>query len=155
MSADRPRSSWRDRHLLLLGLLPATTTALVYLPQLLNRAGESEDWSGARSLGWLLLLLLGAPLVACLLNRRLRVPSSAARWLLVGLPQLLLLVALVRLDVWFDVRTGYLPPGSSEQAMAYGLSGLASLLGGALLVLLTEAGAHLGGPRSTVATPGR
>ena len=153
--SDRPRPAWRDRDLLLLGLLPAAATALVYLPQLLNRAGESEEWSGTRTIGWLVLLLLAAPVVACLLNRRLRVPAGAARWLLVGVPQLLLLVALVRLDVWFDVRTGYLPPGSSEQAMAYGLSGVASLLGGALLVLLTEAGAHLGGPRAEAATPGR
>jgi hypothetical protein len=63
---------------------------------------------------------------------------------LAGVPQVVLTVALIRLDTWLDVRSGYLLAGSGEEAMAYGLGTIIGALLGLVLAVLVTAGALLG-----------
>ena len=131
------------RPLALLAALPAAATAVVYLPQLLTDSDEMAAAPGALIVVWLALLLLAAPLVAAWLNRSLHVVLNPQRGLVLAGTQLAVAVALVRLDVWLEVRSGYLLANSGEEAMAYGFGGVASLLVGGVLGALVVLGAAM------------
>lgn len=123
-----------SRHpLVALSLLPAAATAVVYLPHLLTDSDVMAGFPGVVMLAWLALLLLAAPLVAVAVNRSLRVRLDLPRELVVAGTQLAVAVALVRLDVWLEVRSGYLLANSGEEAMAYGIGGVVSVLVGVVL----------------------
>ena len=125
------------RPLVLLAVLPAAATAVVYLPPLLTDSDEIAAAPAALVVAWFALLLLAAPLVAAWLNRSLRVALNARRGLVLAGTQLAVAAALVRLDVWLEVRSGYLLANSGEEAMAYGIGGvLSGVVGGALGALV-------------------
>lgn len=129
------------RPLALLALAPAAATAVVYLPQLLTDSDEAASVPGAVLLVWLALLLLAAPIVALRLNRSLQVRLTASREIVLAGAQLAVAVGLVRLDVWLEVRSGYLLANSGEEAMAYGIGGIVSVLAGLVLGALVVLGA--------------
>jgi hypothetical protein len=72
---------------------------------------------------------------------------------LAGVPQAVLMVALVRVDIWLEERRGYLLAHSSEEAMAYGLGTTIGALIGLLLAVLVTAGALLGSCASRRTAP--
>lgn len=118
-------------------------TCVVFVPQLVTDAGQTERLSPLLNLAWLVLLLC-VPAVAGVTTRRLGVPADDRRALLVGLPQVVAVPSLVRLDVWLEVRSGYLIAGSGEEAMSYGIGSVLGLVVGLVLVLLVSAAARLG-----------
>ena len=130
-------------------LFPVAATVVVYGPQLVTNAGQWDDVVPVVAIGWLIVLLLAAPVVAFLMNRRRPFATDASRALQSALPQLPLAVGLVLLDVWLEVRTGYLLAGSGEEAMSYGIGGVLSGAVGLLLTMLVAVGARLGAHRSS------
>lgn len=131
-------------------LFPVAATVVVYSPQLVTDAGQLDDVVPVVTIGWLVVLLLTAPVVAFLMNQRRPFATDSFRALQTGLPQLPLAVGLVVLDVWLEVRTGHLLAGSGEEAMSYGIGGFLSVALGSLLTTLVAVGARLGahGPNS-------
>ena len=127
-------------------LLLAAVSGIVFVPQL---ATNPEDFPAGLNPVWLALLLSAAPVAAFVLTRR-RGPVGPAQLAVVSLSQLAITVALVRLDVWLDVRSGYLTAGSGDAAMAYGISFVLSFIVGALLAVLVNVGAGVGGRRLLV-----
>jgi hypothetical protein len=79
------------------------------------------DNYGAPALAWLAALLTAAPATAYLMNRRQPVVTTEGVGLWTGIPQLPLMLLLVRLDVWKDVRSGYYVAWSGEKQTAYGI----------------------------------
>ena len=124
-------------------LLLAAVSGIVFVPQL---ATNPEDLSAGLNLVWLALLLSAAPVAAFVLTRR-RGPLGPVQMEVVSLSQIGITVALVRLDTWLDVRSGYLTAGSGDAAMAYGFGFVLSLIVGALLAVLLVVGAGAGGRR--------
>ena len=117
--------------------LPALVTALVFLPQL---ATDPDEVGPVLSLVWLAVLLSAAPVVAAVLSRRSPWGPARSRRALVGVPQLFVVLLLVRLDTWLEVRRGYLLAGSGEEAMSYGIGlAISVLVGSVLAVLVTVA----------------
>ncbi|HEX7196611.1 MAG TPA: hypothetical protein VF364_07220 [Candidatus Limnocylindria bacterium] len=92
----------------------------------------------------MVLLLGAAPVVAVAIALRTRADVDRRAAAAAGLAQLAVAVVLVRLDVWIEVRTGYLLAGSGEEAMAYGLSTIAGVVGGLVLAVLVGLAARLG-----------
>ncbi|HEV2073345.1 MAG TPA: hypothetical protein VGR29_06830 [Thermomicrobiales bacterium] len=127
-----PRTS-----LLLAALLPALATAAASIPHVLNTPEE-----GSPAQGWLMLSI--APLVALLVNGRWPAATNVSRAFLVALPQLLVVISLARLDVWLDVRSGYLLRNSGEEAMAYGIGTTLGVIMGIVLVVLVASAGRLG-----------
>lgn len=123
----------------------AAAAALVaaYSPQLLMDSGQFASLPLAMRLGWLALVLASPPLVAFLVSRRHR-RTSAGTWFWVGLPLPVAATLLARLDVWLEVRSGYLLAGSGEEAMAYGIGTAVGIAGGTLLAALVTAAAWMG-----------
>lgn len=131
---------------------PAVATFLVYLPQLVTDAGQVGQAPVALRWAWLLLLLLAAPVAAAAVAGRTRTARGRRAAVVAGVAQWVLCVVLVRLDVWLEVRSGYLLAGSGEEAMAYGLSTIAGMVGGLALGTLVGLSVLAGaGPRR----PGR
>lgn len=130
--------------LLTLGAVLVGVTAVIFLPQLVT---DSNDFPPVLNLTWLALLLIAVPVVAAVLSRRRLVPLKNAHKWLISLPQLVVVVCLVRLDVWLEVRSGYLLAGSGEEAMAYGIGSMAATIVGLVLTGLVALGAHLGSKR--------
>jgi hypothetical protein len=125
-------------------LLPAAATTVVYAPMLLFRP---DGVPGFVDLVWFPLLVLAAPVTAAFVNRRRPVATTMARAWLLGLPQLPLAVGLMWLDIWLDVRSGYLLADSGEVQMALGF-GTAMAAGiGLLLTVLVAAAACFGSGR--------
>lgn len=123
----------------------AAAAALVaaYSPQLLMDSGQFANLPLAMRLGWLALVLAAPPLVAFVASRRHR-RTSAGAWFWVGLPVPVAATLLVWLDVWLEVRSGYLLAGSGEEAMAYGIGTASGVAGGTLLAALVTAAAWMG-----------
>lgn len=132
-------------------LLLAAVSAILFVPQL---ATDPEDFPAGLNLAWLLLLLSAAPVAAFILTRHRGRLSAAQQWI-VSLSQLAITVALVRLDTWLEVRSGYLLAGSSEVAMSYGIGLVLSLVAGSVLAFLVAVGAQTGGRRPAVARTSR
>lgn len=131
------------RRVLPAALLAVAATAVVYAPQLVTDAGDMSRVPGPVMAVWLILLLAAAPTVAALLNRRTPAATTALRALAVGAPQVPTAFGLVALDVWLEVRSGYLLAGSGEEAMAYGIGTLLGAVGGLVLALLVAVAAYL------------
>lgn len=138
-------SSRRRRDVAATTLLLAAVSALVFVPQL---ATDPEDFPAGLNLVWLALLLSAAPAAAFLLTRRRGWLLRETQLWMVTLSQLVVTVALVRLDTWLEVRRGYLMAGSLEEAMSYGLGFVLSLAVGCVLAVLVALGAGAGGRRS-------
>lgn len=96
---------------------------------------------------WLVAFVAAAPLTAYLLNRRLHADLGVVESLLVGLPQLPVIVVLSVAGVWLDVQRGFLLAGSGEEAMSYGIGISVSAVAGAVLLVLVAVAARLGGIR--------
>ena len=137
----------------------AVATVAAAAPHLLRTAGDYASDPQALTVAWLVGLALAGPLVAGLLSARRAVVTNAERALVVGSPQLLLAIGLMRLDVWLEVRRGYLMAGSGEEAMAYGIGGVLSVVLGLVLLVLVAVAARVGTAvalrrgRSTSSTP--
>ncbi|MDQ0821066.1 hypothetical protein QFZ79_003439 [Arthrobacter sp. V4I6] len=118
----------------------AAATVLVFIPVVLRNPSTTE----AVPPGWLVAMLLAAPLTAYLASRRLGIPLKVASSLLVGLPQLPLIVVLSAISVWLDVQRGNLLAGSGEESMSYGIGTTAAFIAGIILLILVAAAAMLG-----------
>lgn len=130
-------------------------TCVVFVPQLVTDTGQTERLSPLVNLLWVVLLLSVAPVVAGVMTRRADVRVDAWGALLVGLPQVVTVPALVRLDVWLEVRSGYLLADSGEEAMSYGIGAVLGLIGGLVLVLLVSSAAWRSGRAPRRAPTGR
>lgn len=126
---------------------PATTSAaatvLVFIPVVLRNPSTTE----AAPAGWLVAMLLAAPVTAYLSSRRLGPSWGFAFSLLIGLPQLPLIVLLSAASVWLDVQRGHLLAGSGEEAMSYGIGITVAFIAGIILLILVAAAAMLGARR--------
>jgi hypothetical protein len=91
------------------------------------------DNYGAPALAWLAALLTAAPATAYLMNRRQPVVTTEGVGLWTGIPQLPLMLLLVRLDVWKDVRSGYYVAWSGEKQTAYGIGTFVAVVVGLVL----------------------
>lgn len=132
--------------------MSAVATALVFVPEFFRDPAGAQT-APAVTLIWLLAVLTAAPVVAHVVARR-RPAVGAGGALIVGLPQLPLVVALAMLDVWFDVRSGYLLAGSGEEAMSYGIGSTVATVVGSVLAGLVAVSSRWGArreppPRST------
>lgn len=121
-------------------LVPTAATALVFILALLREPSTTE----AAPPGWLAALLLAGPLSAYFASRRFGGALGAASALLVGLPQLPLILLLSTASIWLDVQRGHLLPGSGEEAMSYGIGTIVAFLAGIILGFLVAAAARLG-----------
>lgn len=92
-------------------VLPAVATLVVMSPLLLGTTGGSLPLT---ILG-LVVLPLAAPAVAYLMQRHHTARRDRTHSLLVGLPQLPLVVALAALAVWLEVRRGAVLPGRARR----------------------------------------
>ncbi len=146
--SSRSRS---DKSLRAVVLAPAATTFLVYLPELATDAGQMAELPTPARWAQMVLLFGAAPVVAAAIAKRTRAGVDRRAAAAAGLVQLAVAVVLVRLDVWIEVRTGYLLAGSGEEAMAYGLSTIAGVAGGLVLAVLVGLAARVGA-RKTVGT---
>jgi hypothetical protein len=126
--------------------LLAAVTAVVFAVELLRDPSGAEA-APLVTLVWLVALLLAAPVVAYLANRRRPVAVDVTRAALVAMPQLPVVVALMAVDVWLDVQRGYLAAGSGEEAMSYGIGVTVSTVAGLVLVALVAGSARLGARR--------
>lgn len=130
---------------------PAAVTVVVLLPELALLPDALEHAGWVRGL-WLVVLLVAAPAAAWLVNRTRPTADRPSRALLTGLPQLLLLPAVVALDVRLDIIRGYLLAGTGEVQMAYGIGLTAALALGVALTLLVAVAGHLGARTAGAAT---
>jgi hypothetical protein len=128
-------------------LLPAAATAVAYSPMVLSRPDLWDNVPGVVGPAWFALLVLAAPVTAALVNRWRPIATTGARAWLLGLPQLPLAVGLMRLDIWLDVRSGYLLAGSGEVEMALGWGTVMATVVGLLLTVLVAAAARFGAGR--------
>ena len=124
-------------------LAATLATTVVILPQLPINEGQAAELPEVLRWAWLVALLTTAPVTAYVVARLCR-RSHHGAMALAGVPQVVLTVALIRLDTWLDVRSGYLLAGSGEEAMAYGLGTIIGALLGLVLAVLVTAGALLG-----------
>lgn len=115
-------------------------TTLVFVPILVR----SPSTTHAVPPGWLLFLTLAAPLSAYLVSRLRGVVPSMLMSVLVGLPQVPLVVLLSALATWLDVRRGHLMAGSGEEAMSYGIGTTVAFAVGIFLLVAVAAGTQLG-----------
>ncbi|RJT82918.1 hypothetical protein D6T63_00165 [Arthrobacter cheniae] len=124
----------------------AAATTLVILPILVRSPSTTQ----AVPPGWLVALILAAPLSAYLVSRLRGIALSMALSLLAGLPQVPLMVLLSAAAIWLDVWRGHLLPGSGEEAMSYGIGTTVAFAVGILLLIAVAAGTRLGArPRGT------
>lgn len=128
-------------------LATVAVTTMVYAPMFLFAADIWDHVPRFVGPAWAALLLLAAPMTALLLNRRWPVATTSARAVLLGLPQLPLAVLLMWIDIWLDIRSGYLLAGSGEVEMAYGYGTAMAVAFGLLLVLLVAVAARVGATR--------
>lgn len=125
-------------------LVPTAATALVLIPMLLREPSTTEAVPPA----WLGVLLLAPPVTAYLASLRFGDGLHLTSYLLIGLPQLPLIMLLSTAAVWFDVQRGHLLAGSGEEAMSYGVGTAAAFVAGTILALLVAAAARLGARRA-------
>lgn len=124
-------------------LVPTAATVLMFTPVLLRDPSTTE----AAPPGWLAALLLAPPVAAYLASRRFKGGLHFASSLLIGLPQLPLIMLLSTAAVWLDVQRGRLLAGSGEEAMSYGIGMMVAFVAGTILALLVAVAARLGARR--------
>jgi hypothetical protein len=120
------------RVMLLAAGLPAVMTAAALAPMLFDPPDRIDPLA--------LSLLALAPVVAFVVNWHWPVATNADRALLVALPQVAVVLIMIRIGVWLDVRRGHLLQGSGEEEIAAGLG----LLLGTILVGLVGGAGRLG-----------
>lgn len=125
-----------------LAVVPAAATVLVFVPVVLRSPSTTQ----AVPPGWFITLLLAAPLTAYLASRR-GPPLGLAAALLVGLPQVPLVVLLSIAAIRLDVQRGHLLAGSGEEAMSYGIGIGVGAIAGVILLILVSAATLLGARR--------
>ncbi|GAA5166382.1 hypothetical protein [Ornithinimicrobium tianjinense] len=143
---DRPpRPLWPG--IVRAALLLVTVTAAVFSVEFFR---NPQDSAGAPVLTviWVVALATAAPVVAYVLNRRTPLATDSYRTLVLSVPQLPLLVLLAAVDVWLDVRSGYLLEGSGEESMSYGIGLTLATLFGMVVVLLVAVAARTGAGRA-------
>jgi hypothetical protein len=131
--------------------VPTAATALVFIPAFLRDPSTMAAVPGE----WLATLLPAPPLTAYLASRRFGGGLHFASCLLVGLPQLPLVMLLSTAAVWLDVQRGHLLIGSGEESMSYGIGTMVSFVAGTILVLLVATAARLGARPSKRPDPAR
>lgn len=144
-SADDQRSTRKESfgRAARLAIAPAAATALVFIPIVLRSPSTTEAVPGA----WFVILLLAAPLAAYFTSRLMGIALDIASSLVVGLPQVPLIVGLSTASIWLDVQRGYLLAGSGEEAMSYGIGTIVAFIAGAILLILVAVAARLGARR--------
>lgn len=144
-SAARNRGLWEGSvgRVPMLAAAASAATTLLFIPILLRSPSTTE----ALPAFWLVAFVAAPPLTAYLLNRRLHADLGVVESLLVGLPQLPVIVVLSVAGVWLDVQRGFLLAGSGEEAMSYGIGISVSAVAGAVLLVLVAVAARLGGIR--------
>lgn len=118
----------------------AAVTTLVFIPILVRSPSTTQ----AVSPGWLVALILAAPLSAYLVSRLVGTALSLSLSLLTGAPQVPLMVLLSAAAVWLDVQRGHLVAGSGEEAMSYGIGTTVAVAVGILLLIAVAVGTRLG-----------
>lgn len=134
-----------------MALVPTAATALVFIPVLFRDPATMGAVPGE----WLAALLLAGPVTAYFASRLSGKPRDATASILVGLPQLPLILLLSTANIWLDVQRGHLLGGSGEDAMAYVIGTPIAFMVGTILMTLVAAAARLGArPASRGALPG-
>jgi hypothetical protein len=148
---------------LLAALLPALATAVMVIPPLRSNWLSQMQCADCSTrnisplpifstsgpersifLFWLLLFVVSAPIVAFVVNWHWPVATNANRAFLVALPQPVVVLLMLRFDVWLDLRSGYLLRDSGEEAMAYGIATVGGLLIGLILMILVAGAGQMG-----------
>lgn len=150
MDTTRSASGARDRsaresvsRVVWLASSSVAATVLVFMPVLLRSPSTTQP----PPTGWLVALILAAPLTAYLVSRRLGPPLNVTSAFLVGLPQVPLFVLLSVASIWLDVQRGHLLAGSGEEAMSYGIGATVSAVAGIVLLILVSVAAKFGSRR--------
>lgn len=121
-------------------LMAAVATSVVLAPVLLIGIDIWNSAPGFVAPVWFAVLFAAAPVTALLWNRRRPVATTFRRALLVGLPQLPLVVALMWLRVTLEVRSGDITAGTEMVTVAFTVgTAFAAGLGLLLTVLVTAA----------------
>lgn len=120
--------------LLLAAVVPALVTVMGALILLPVTTPESEG--RVPLLLWLVVIVLGAPIAAFMVNGRWPAATSMKRAILAALPQVFVLPLALRLVVWLEVKSGNLRPDTSEAEMSYGIVTVFGVLIGLVLVVL-------------------
>ena len=126
-----------------LAVASAAATALVFTPVLLRSPSTTQ----VVPVSWLIALMLGAPITAYAVARRMDMAVSIPASVLVGLPQVPLTVLLSVAGVWLDVQRGHLLAGSGEESMSYGIGTSVAFLTGIVLLVLVAVAARVGARR--------
>ncbi|MBA2754418.1 MAG: hypothetical protein H0U40_08150 [Chloroflexia bacterium] len=119
-------------------LLPALATILALVPLVIQSMSEP----GSPVVG--ILVIIGAPAVAFLVNWRWPAATDRDRATYAAIPQVFIPPAMVWLDVWLEVRSGYLLRDSGEEAMAYGIGLTLAAIAGVILMVLVGGAGRLG-----------
>lgn len=128
------------RALVWAALIPAVVTTAIGVP-----LAYSAREDGELATGLLVVMLVAAPVAAYASNLVRPVAVTWKRAALVGLVQVFVLVGLVYLMLWLQVRSGYLRPNTSEHAMSYGMAPPFAAIAGIIFGMLPVAvGARLG-----------
>lgn len=130
-------------------LLPSTILALavttvLFAPHLLFNPEQEHVLPGAATALWWVVLAAAPATAAALANRRKPAATTIGRALAVGVPQWPLVVGLVLLDVWVDVRSGYLLAGSGEEAMSFGIGFVVAPVLGFMIAFIVTLAALVG-----------
>lgn len=141
-SHERAHAGWGSA-----SLTTAAATTVVYTPSLLFRPDLWDNMSGYVVLAWFVVSVLAAPVTAALVDRHRPVATTQARSWLLGLPQLPLVVGLMWIDIWLDIRSGYLIAESGEVEMVLGFGTVMATGVGLLLTVLVYAAARIGAPK--------
>lgn len=123
--------------LLLAALLPMLATAVTLTPELFSTPERVPLWLG-------ILLPFNAPAVALLVNWRWPAATNRDRATWAALPQVAIVPLMVWLDVWLDVRSGYLLKNSGEEAMAFGFGTVLGVITGIVLLVLVGFAGRIG-----------
>lgn len=118
----------------------ASATALVFLPMVLRSPSTTQAVPPV----WLVALVLAAPLTAYLVSRFRCARLTGKSSLLVGLPQIPVILLMSTAAIWFDVQRGHLLAGSGEEAMSYGIGTIVGTIIGIILMILVAVGAWIG-----------
>lgn len=120
--------------------MPTAATALVFIPVLFRDPATMGTVPGE----WLAALLLAGPVTAYFASRLSGKPRDATASILVGLPQLPLILLLSTANIWLEVQRGHLLGGSGEDAMAYVIGTPIAFMVGTILMTVVAAAARLG-----------
>ena len=90
------------------------------------------------------MFFTSTPVVELLVNWRWPAATDSDRAMYAVTPQVFIPPAMVWLDVWLEVRSGYLLRDSGEEAMAYGYELTLVANAGVILMVLVGGAGRLG-----------